>query len=366
MATIIEEAIKGLIQLVDTLAKGVLDFLIAVINNLATLVNDTSGPLGMAIGALAAALIGALIGGLGAAISTFVSGIAEKVGEGINWLTSLFSGGQEGEESTDQTAGNDILNKLVTEEEAQQRGVNVSKALGQGIKDNKKELLATVDTVGTEMTDKMNREEDAKKAAEYTANGFIDKIIAMLEDFRAAGVAAGEAFMDGFASSGALDYASPSKATARAATYVVAGFVNTIKDSVPQIMRAGTGMGSEFMEALAESIQITDDLLNSDLNPVISPVLDLSDVRSGSAAISQLLGDTAAFDATLGVNSTKLAAAANAVASQNQNSGISNSTVNINVNFEIDQAGSQITEADISHWGKQIANVVNRELGLQI
>ena len=366
LATIIEEAVKGLIQLVDTLAKGVLDFLIAVINNLATLVNDTSGPLGMAIGALAAALIGALIGGLGAAIGTFVSGIAEKVGEGINWLTSLFSGGQEGEESTDQTAGNDILNKLVTEEEAQQRGVNVSKALGQGIKDNKKELLATVDTVGTEMTDKMNREEDAKKAAEYTANGFIDKIIAMLEDFRAAGVAAGEAFMDGFASSGALDYASPSKATARAATYVVAGFVNTIKDSVPQIMRAGTGMGSEFMEALAESIQITDDLLNTDLNPVISPVLDLSDVRSGSATISQLLGDTAAFDATLGVNSTKLAAAANAVASQNQNSGINNSTVNINVNFTVDQAGGQITEADISHWGKQIANVVNRELGLQI
>ena len=288
----IQAANENLPDLID----GLFEFLTTTINSLAETIRNKGGEFGTAVGNLASAIVTGIADALVSAIGSWGSGLIEGGKSLWDKVVGFFSG-----------------------EEAQEGNVNAGyetlSGVEEGVLEKEPELLTTVDTVGTKMTDAMDRKEDSKKAADYTTNGFINQIKDRLTDFWNIGVDAGSAFMGGFSSTGALDYNSPSKATARAAEYVIQGFIGTIKDSTNDITSSGIDLGSTFVDALSNSIRIAEDLLNDDMNPVITPVLDLSNIENNTGAISDLLGANASLNGAMSISGSALANLQNGVLS---------------------------------------------------
>ena len=76
-----------------------------------------------------------------------------------------------------------------------------------------------------------------------------------------------------------------------AAFYAVKGLVLGIKDKLSMVWSSGKEMGSTLYEGTKQSILKIANSVNDnmDLRPVISPVLDLSDVESGAGQINGML-----------------------------------------------------------------------------
>lgn len=293
---IIGNLIIGLSEGLPILLDALLKFVISAINGLADAIRNNAGAFGSAVGNLASAIVTGIADALVSAIGSWGAGLVEGGKSLWDKIVGFFSG----EEAKEGNVG---------------AGYDTLTGVEEGIQQKEPELLTTVDTVGTHMTDEMDRKDDAKISANNTANGFINQISARLSDFIASGAEAGRAWLSGFASSGALDYASPSKATARAAEYVIEGFIGTIKDSTTDIMGSGTNLGSSFVDALSNSIRIAEDLLNDDLNPVITPVLDLSNIENNTGIISDLLSANASLNGAMNISGSALANLQNGVLS---------------------------------------------------
>ena len=108
------------------------------------------------------------------------------------------------------------------------------------------------------------------------------------------------------------------------------------------------------MEALTESVRLSEQILDEDLNPVIRPVLDLSNIEENSGFISGLLGAGSTYNSALAVNDIKNRGL-------NQNGGFNN--INVDVNFTVNNAGADLSTADMERFGRQIADQVNIRLG---
>lgn len=118
-------------------------------------------------------------------------------------------------------------------------------------------------------------------AGVYLAEGFADGIDASAFEAKAAAVAMATAALK--AAEEALGIASPSKETAKIGAYFSQGFVNSIKDYTSNVYSVSSGMADSAKRGLSEAVAKIQNILSSDIdaNPVIRPVLDLSDVKTG-------------------------------------------------------------------------------------
>lgn len=282
---IIANTITALGEGIGDVVDALLGFFVDVINSLADAIRENAGGIGSAIGNLASALVTGIIDGVGSAVLSFGGGLVEGGKDIWDSIVSFFTGEEAKQGNVDA-------------------GYNTLTGVEEGLQLKEPELIDTVDTIGTNVTDEMDRREDAAASGDYTADGFINQITARLPDFTQAGISAGSAFMDGLKSKAALFEQSPSKATAEAAGYAIDGFVNTIKQRAVDMLHSGSGVGSSFVDALSYSVKAAEDILNDDLNPVITPVLDLSQVQENAGMISDLLAAKSSFDSALAINST--------------------------------------------------------------
>ena len=126
-------------------------------------------------------------------------------------------------------------------------------------------------------------------AGSYGVEGFCDGILDYIYLATDAGTDLGEAALE--AAKEALREASPSKAFYEVGEYGGIGFVNALNDSIPNAYSAAYLMGDSATHGLRDTLSRIGSVLDSgvDINPVISPVLDLSDVRSGARAITGML-----------------------------------------------------------------------------
>ena len=85
-----------------------------------------------------------------------------------------------------------------------------------------------------------------------------------------------------------LAIASPSKIMKQEGGYVIAGLVNGLKDNLGTVTRAGEKVGSATQNAISDSIRLVSDMIEfTDYSqPVIRPVLDLTDVNNGLSSLS--------------------------------------------------------------------------------
>jgi hypothetical protein len=89
-----------------------------------------------------------------------------------------------------------------------------------------------------------------------------------------------------------LGIASPSKVFYKIGSFTGQGFVNALIDYASNTYKAGAAMANSARSGLTDAISKIRYAIDSDMDmqPTIRPVLDLSDVRTGAAAIGGMLG----------------------------------------------------------------------------
>ena len=84
---------------------------------------------------------------------------------------------------------------------------------------------------------------------------------------------------------------SPSKVFHKIGSYMGEGMVNGLKEYQPISKKAGADLAETAADGLSRAISRVSDVLDSDMdvNPVITPVLDLSDVQNGASVLNSIL-----------------------------------------------------------------------------
>ena len=87
---------------------------------------------------------------------------------------------------------------------------------------------------------------------------------------------------------------SPSRAFYEIGAFAGQGFANALRDYSSNAYKAGSVMAANAKNGLQEAIGRVSSIFSSDMDvqPVIRPVLDLSDVETGAGTINSLLGMT--------------------------------------------------------------------------
>lgn len=347
VAAIAEFVILLLVAISDKLGiliDGLGHILIVVCNTLAEWIRGNAYGVGEALGNLARALIEGLLDALKGAVSGLIT----------PWLEDLVNSLTGGEYSLeDITAG--IAKKMggPTKEAGQQ----VSKDLASGIEESAPVAVEASDQLGAQAAEAMESKEEAEEAAKETVNGLVDYIT---------NPAVQEYVGDAFSKLGKtgikyfddyLGIQSPSKVMADKGKFTVLGLIEGVYKNLGLVNGAGRDAADMLLNAMSYAAENAESILEEDFNPVITPVLDMSNIEANSGRISSLLNSDASYNAAI------LASQSNSER-QNQN-GVQN-PISINVGFTINQAGKDLTEADFTKFGKQIANIVNDELGKMV
>ena len=161
------------------------------------------------------------------------------------------------------------------------------------------EQKATIKTKFTEVAQEAinglndsNVKSQAEQVGLYFVQGFANGINNNKNLARNAGSAIGRAALT--AAKQAIDSNSPSKETYKLGTFFDQGFVNGIISLRNKVYDSSYSVGSYAKDALNRSLMRIADIIdnNIDVNPSIRPVIDLSDIENGAAAIDSLLSTT--------------------------------------------------------------------------
>lgn len=161
------------------------------------------------------------------------------------------------------------------------------------------EQKATIKTKFTEVAQEAinglndsNVKSQAEQVGLYFVQGFANGINNNKYLARNAGSAVGTAALS--AAKKAIDAHSPSKESYKLGTFFDQGFVNGIISLRNKVYDSSYSVGSYAKDALNRSLMRIADIIdnNIDVNPSIRPVMDLSDIENGAAAIDSLLSTT--------------------------------------------------------------------------
>ena len=86
---------------------------------------------------------------------------------------------------------------------------------------------------------------------------------------------------------------SPSKATYQSGIWLGEGMINACHDIATKVFKAGRMLGEGTVDAVSTAMQSAEDIFDAtaDAAPVISPVVDLTDIRSGAAQITSMFNN---------------------------------------------------------------------------
>lgn len=115
----------------------------------------------------------------------------------------------------------------------------------------------------------------------------------------------------------AIESLSPSKAFARAGETIPQGLVVGVNKQAGLVDDAMTGLGTSALSSMQDALSSASDLVNSNMNvnPTITPVIDLTEAQKGfsqlnSLSKSQLLNVSATTNKATSISATNSAAAA--------------------------------------------------------
>jgi hypothetical protein len=163
---------------------------------------------------------------------------------------------------------------------------------------------AFVQTINSCLTAIRNKYTDFYNAGKYLVEGFAEGITAntYLAEARARAMAAAAAR----AAQRELDINSPSKVGYRIGSFFGLGFVNALGDYESKSYDAGSGIADAAKNGLSNAISKITDVIENDIDtqPTIRPVLDLSDVETGTGRLNALFSRTQAMSISAGMNRT--------------------------------------------------------------
>ena len=173
-------------------------------------------------------------------------------------------------------------------------GIELMNKFALGIKAQSTKVKSSMTTVvGSSINGIRSYRTSFYNAGSYLVSGFTLGISS--NSYRASLAAKAMASAAAKAAEEALDEHSPSKVGYRIGDYFGIAFVNAIRDNINSAYNASSDMASSAKDGLNEALSDLAYVFSGDLdniNPVISPILDLSNIESGTAAIGDMLNTT--------------------------------------------------------------------------
>ena len=184
---------------------------------------------------------------------------------------------------------------------------------------------------------------DAKTAAFALVNSALEGLTNTYEAFYSAGENAGAGFVDGLskyaikaaevagnmanaavnATNKALDAHSPSKKMEKSGVWGGEGFVNGLKSMIHTVATTSFDLGETSVSYMKDAISRARAIMNdtTDLQPTITPVVDLSDVNAKVKTMNSVFNANRGF--SIGVTEAKVAAVARGMTSRQNGVNVS-------------------------------------------
>ena len=158
---------------------------------------------------------------------------------------------------------------------------NTAEGIPETLSENIKEILTAL----------ANQNEPFMITGEYIMKGFISGMQSMQIYVEQASYAIGKAAIDNL--NAATQVQSPSKLAMKSGVYFGQGYVNGIASTISDVSSAASYMGNTSLDSLRTVISRVGDVLDSDmdLNPTITPVLDLSEIQNGIGTMNGYLAN---------------------------------------------------------------------------
>ena len=153
-----------------------------------------------------------------------------------------------------------------------------------------------------------SQKEEMKSAGKDLGKGLVKGIEAKYEDAYNAGYKLGQKAVQGEKDGQASN--SPSKLTIKAGKWIGEGLVIGMGQMARKVYNAGYGLGDTATSTISSAVSRVASAISTDIDaqPTIRPVMDLSDIRSGTSAISDMLnlGSTVGVRANVGAISSMM------------------------------------------------------------
>lgn len=190
----------------------------------------------------------------------------------------------------------------------------------------------------------------------YTVDGLYESLTSQYNKDRVydAGYSLGGSANAGY--NNALMINSPSKKMMWSAEMTIAGLVKGFDDFGYRAAGSGTKLGEGVLDAISTTLSTIDSVMDEDdFSPVISPVLDLTNVEQGAGRLDTLLASRR-VGVTASAFGSRFADPATAVTTNGNSVVIQNLTVNGTENMNV----NELSDAVIDKLNRQIASENSR------
>lgn len=239
--------------------------------------------------------------------STFRSGASQMQRSGTELLNSVAKGMQSGQGSMVKTAQTLVTTtyKAITARKSLfvSAGKELMNSMNRGMSSQRSVISATARSITTSASSGLRTSYSSfYSAGSYLAQGFANGITA--SSFRARAAAAAMARSALTAAEKTLVIGSPSKETYKLGGYFGLGFINAVNDYSDRVYDSSAKMAESAKRGLSDAISKVGAFIEDgvDTRPVISPVVDMSDVTSGVDRINSLFGENGSIGLRANIN----------------------------------------------------------------
>jgi hypothetical protein len=190
----------------------------------------------------------------------------------------------------------------------------------------------------------------------YTVDGLYESLTSQYNKGRVydAGYSLGGSANAGYNS--ALMINSPSKKMMWSAEMTIEGLVKGFGNFGYRVFKSGSKLGEGVLDAISTTLSTIDSVMDEDdFSPVISPVLDLTNVEQGAGRLDTLLASRR-VGVTASMFGSRFADPATAAAASGNSVVIQNLTVNGTENMDV----NELSDAVIDKLNRQIASENSR------
>ena len=187
-------------------------------------------------------------------------------------------------------------------------GRTLATNLGSGISSGKSSVSSAASSAASSAVTSVKGQYNAMyNAGYYLAQGFANGIKAGEYWVKIAGKEIGEAALK--SAKAALQEKSPSKKAFKIGAYFTEGFANGISDKTSMAVKSSDSMAKSTLLTVQDAITKAGDLIGSgvDAHPTIRPIVDLTDVKTGAAAVSGLFNNVQTVGVRSSLNSINVA-----------------------------------------------------------
>ena len=163
-------------------------------------------------------------------------------------------------------------------------------SLVEGYSSKEESFLAAVDSSLQRAIETINSYyQSINSSGAYLVSGFVSGINVNTFRVEASARTMAKAAYD--AAKRELDINSPSRVMEKLASYVPAGFAKGINNNLGLVNMSSSDMANTVIDGVGNAISKISELINGDTNmqPTIRPVVDLSDVQTGVGAIAAMM-----------------------------------------------------------------------------